>query len=133
MLQRRTAPRITDRRRKQRAPAWYATRLHEGSLAAALTVEAIEEAIGTPAIDWDGYGAALAIVDKGLIDGRPIRGYWTGPVDPASNLDAESSGRVSHGWIVTPTGLVLDLTRWAFEQAPPYIYEGPADYYEEEH
>lgn len=130
-MPRRMAPRITDRRRKPRPPAWYATRVDEGSLIAALTVEEIEEAVGATAIDWDSMGVAEAIVNRGLVDGTAVRGYWTGLVEPMSDVVRDPSGRVPHSWIVTPSGFVLDFTRWRFEQAPPYIYEGPADYYSE--
>ena len=130
-MPRRIAPRITDKRRKPRVPVWSATRVNEGSLNAALTVEEIEEAVGATAIDWDSTEVAEAVVSRGLVDGTPVLGYWTGVVEPMAEIVSDQSGRVPHSWILTPSGFVLDFTRWRFEQAPPYIYEGPADHYDE--
>jgi hypothetical protein len=37
----------------------------------------------------------------------------------------------NHGWVLLPDGNVFDPTRWVFEGILPYLYEGPADFYDE--
>jgi hypothetical protein len=121
--------RLRDRARaaRQRARMRGATRGREPG---ALTIDALEAALGIPVDDWDAYETALAIVDKGLSDGVAVRGYWTGPIAERDAVETDAHGRVRHGWILTPTGRILDPLRWLFEDAAPYVYEGVSDHYE---
>ncbi len=94
-----------------------------------MSIDALENALGIPVDDWEGYETALAIVDKGLSDGIAVRGFWTGPIAEPDVVVTDADGRVPHGWILTPTGRILDPLRWLFEDASPYVYEGIADHY----
>lgn len=127
-MRQRRAQRISERRRTQPQGQQLTG---DARVAAPLTVEAVEEMVGIAAVDWDAASIAEVIASRGLIDGRPARGFWTGPLDATSDVALDASGRVPHGWLVTPMGFVVDFTRWRFEQAAPYVYEGPADHYDE--
>ncbi len=99
-----------------------------------ITVEQCEAAIGIPAKEWPGrcYEIACAILDAGLVEGRPVYGHWLGRVDRNAPVFGERAGQAfqRHGWIETEDGEVIDPTRWVFENARPYIFEGsePIDF-----
>ena len=127
-MQERLRDRVQVLRRRARTAT--GSRARDAVAQGPLTIEALEAALGIPVGDWDGYETALAIVDKGLSDGVAVRGHWTGPIEEPDVVEASADGRVPHGWILTPTGRILDPLRWLFEDAAPYVYEGAADYYE---
>ena len=104
-----------------------------------LTVEEAEDAIDRPVETWPGNcdEVAHAIVDAGLVPGGVCRyGHYRGPVAEGSMFyDRSALGFVRHGWIEQEIGsedypslggiLVIDPTRWAFEDVKPYIYIEP--------
>ena len=96
--------------------------------------EAVEK-IGIPVAGWKGncYAIACKLVEARLAGGGvAIYNHWTGPIAPGSFFaHARGSGFCQHGWVLLPSGQVLDPTRWVFEGAEPYIYLGPADHYDE--
>jgi hypothetical protein len=85
-----------------------------------LDIEAVATEIGVPVSEWPGncYAIASLMVDKGY--GGALRyGHWLGPVSEGSMF----YGRVivRHGWIEAGD-IVIDPTRWVFENNPPYIW-----------
>lgn len=94
-----------------------------------------ETKLGPPSA-WAGRCSDIAIgaVEHRLVPKGSVaaRGHWLGPVHPKSMFAASSAaGFVQHGWVKQPDGTVCDPTRWVFEHAPPYIYVGPSDHYDE--
>lgn len=85
-----------------------------------------------PASKWEGrcYEIASALVSRGLVDGVPIYGHWTGPIAKGTLFDRRTSV-TQHGWILVADKRVVDPTRWVFEGAKPYIYIGENDHYDE--
>lgn len=104
------------------------------------TIPVIEAAIGLPARDWKGQCHKLArlMLEFGFCsEGKLVEECaWTGPVAPGSRF-AEFKGTYAfgehdymiHTWIALPDGWVCDPTRWVFEDVEPYVYVGPADFY----
>ena len=123
-MQERLRDRIRAARRRSRAGG-----SKDSASQGPLSIDALENALGIPVDDWEGFETALAIVDKGLSDGVAVRGFWTGPIAEPDVVVTDADGRVPHGWILTPTGRILDPLRWLFEDASPYVYEGIADHY----
>lgn len=95
-----------------------------------LDVDHVGRVIGLAPSLWAGqcYGIALAVVETGLVDGRARYGHWLGPVAPGTLFSRRPL--VPHGWIEKAAGIVVDPTRWVFEDVSPYIYEGPNDHYD---
>jgi hypothetical protein len=81
---------------------------------------------------WAGRCHEIAIYLAPHVGGKPQYGHYIGPIDRGSDLFADRAdiGWTRHGWIARADGTVLDPTRWAFEDARPYIYEGKADDYD---
>lgn len=96
------------------------------------TLRECEVALKEPASAWAGrcYEIACKIVDAGLvsrkrgIDGAAVYGHWVGKISPLSRFaDRRSCGFCPHGWIYSEAhDLVIDPTRWAFENKAPYLY-----------
>ena len=94
-----------------------------------LTPAVIAKAIKLPVLQWPGrcFEVACAVVGAGLVpEGRAVYGHWTGAVSPDAPVFGKRSTQAfqRHGWVVTPDGTVIDPTRWVFEAALPYIFEG---------
>jgi hypothetical protein len=94
------------------------------------SIEAIERAIGMKARRWEHrcHEVSCKMLDRKLVMGVERYGHYYGPVareHPRHGLPFQR-----HGWIETPTGSVVDPTRWAFEGVEPYIYHGPGDDYD---
>ena len=91
------------------------------------TIQEIEKAIDHETPDWVGncYAVAKAIIDAGLIDGRPRYGHFFGEVNPLSGLADKHAPR--HGWIELPDGAIVDPTRWVFECVGAYLFHCEAD------
>ena len=88
----------------------------------------IAEQIGVPVLDWPGkcYYIACLMLDKGIVKGEPRYGHWLGPVAAGSRFD-RGSPVTRHGWIAAKKEgreIVIDPTRWVFEDCSPYIFEG---------
>lgn len=83
-----------------------------------------------PTASWIGncYLIANKAVEGGLVLGHVAYGHWTGPVNPKCPLRGKL---FRHGWVVCQDNTVFDPTRWVFENARPYIYNGPPDHYYE--
>lgn len=120
-----------------------------------LTVAEVVTVTGMPVRDWVGdcFGISLAICDRGLVEGRPVHGYYLGPVhpacavtpptvepdDPAERMAMVYAFNLTHapygiekyeqGYIALADGRVMDPTRWTFEMVRPYIYVGPGTDY----
>jgi hypothetical protein len=95
-----------------------------------LKVSDLEQALGLRTWEWPGrcFEIARALVRVTDIEGRPVYGFWTGPVAPSKIFDG-TANRVRHGWVLTPEGQIIDPTRFVFERAAPYVYVGPNDHY----
>lgn len=89
--------------------------------------EHIATRIGQPFNTWPGncFAIATAIVEAGIIHGRAVYGNYYGPIVPASMFYGKPV--VRHGWIALNSRVVVDPTRWVFEDKVPYIYAGPAN------
>lgn len=88
-----------------------------------LTAEAVAVAIDFPLAEWPGncYGVACAVLNAGLVEGRPVYGHYLGRIAAGSIF--EGKPLVHHGWIETTDGKVIDPTRWVFECAEPYLFQ----------
>lgn len=95
-----------------------------------MSIAMVEQKIGLPAPAWEGncYAVACKLLQADLVKGTARYGYWKGPISPGTRF----AGRefVQHGWIETPKAMIVDPTRWVFEGSPPYVYEGPNDFYD---
>lgn len=93
-------------------------------------IKEIEKRIDRPAEAWKGncYAIATACVEKGVVVGRPEYGIWQGEIAPGSFFAGHPL--VRHGWVKLPGGQIFDPTRWVFEDAEPYVYVGPEDFYD---
>ena len=95
-------------------------------------VGAVASAIGLEARLWPGncYTVSCKMVKAGIVSGRAVYGLYFGPVEPGSMFFQKPV--VRHGWIKMESGLIVDPTRWVFENEPPYIYVGaPSSEYDE--
>lgn len=93
------------------------------------TVAQVEKAIGIPAAKWKGrcFEIASAMVRAKLVRGTPVYGHWIGPITRTSHFaDRRTLGFTNHGWVLVdePTQLIVDPTRWVFEDRAPYIFVG---------
>lgn len=95
--------------------------LSNGATILSWDAEEIAEEIGIPTDNWPGNCALIvrAIMDIGIIGAEYRRGHWLGP-----------GGFTQHSWMEFPGGLIVDPTRWVFENREPYIYVGRNDYYD---
>ncbi len=89
----------------------------------------VAEQIGVKVIDWMGncYFIACRMLEAGVVKGEPRYGHWRGPIAPGSMFD-RGSPITRHGWIAAKEegrDIVIDPTRWVFEDASPYIYQAP--------
>lgn len=89
----------------------------------------IAERIGVPVRDWPGqcYCIACLMLEKEVVKGEPRYGHWRGPIAPGSRFD-RGSPVTRHGWIQAKEGgrdIIIDPTRWVFEDRSPYIYQAP--------
>lgn len=107
-MQERLRDRIRAARRRSRAGG-----SKDSATQGPLSIDALENALGIPVDDWEGYETALAIVDKGLSDGIAVRGFWTGPIAEPDVVVTDADGRVPHGWILTPVDRVIIARRAA--------------------
>jgi hypothetical protein len=103
---------------------------HEPTPEILLHVDQVAGIIGVPVELWEGqcYGIALALVEHGLIEGKPRYGHWLGAVAPGTLFHGKPL--VPHGWVELDRGRIADPTRWVFEGTEPYIYIGENDYYD---
>jgi len=90
-------------------------------MSACEVAQAIEANVMT---DWSGncFAIATAMVEAGLVQGKATYGLWLGPVAEASMFYGKAI--VRHGWVTLADGTIVDPTRWVFEGALPYIYQG---------
>lgn len=95
-------------------------------------IKIIEKTIKIPVEKWRGqcFGIADLMLKHKLIEGKLRYGHWTGPVAKGSRFEKYPDGLSHHGWIELPDGMIVDPTRFDFEQKPPYIYVGKNDYYD---
>jgi hypothetical protein len=95
----------------------------------------ISEEIGIPVSCWPGqcYAIACLLVERDIVDDEAVYGHWLGPVHPESEPFGARRHLPfqNHGWVLRPNGSIVDPTRWVFEAAQPYVYEGPPDFYDE--
>lgn len=78
--------------------------------------------IGVPVKDWRGncHGIATLMVQHKVVPGRAVYGFYLGPVAKTSMFHGRGPFQ-RHGWILDGE-IVIDPTRWVFEDAKPYIY-----------
>jgi hypothetical protein len=90
------------------------------------TLAEAEAAVGRPARSWAGRCSEVSdrLLASGLVRGVARYGLYLGPVAPGG-LFSPTAPWHRHGWIEAPGRLVVDPTRWAFERADPYLYQGP--------
>jgi hypothetical protein len=97
----------------------------------------IAKKIGVPLADWvfNCYFIATLFVQKGITpEGTAVYGHYIGPIDPTGPWASRSNNTfVRHGWVVMPDGSIVDPTRWAFENKPPYIYTAKRESAEKEY
>lgn len=101
----------------------------------AMSVEDIAQAIGLPVEQWPGncYAVAVKMNEKLQLGLTPCYGHFSGWVHRASMFSPrmQSMGVVNHGWLATDDGVIVDPTRFVFENQPAGIYIGrehSADY-----
>ncbi len=92
-------------------------------------IEEVVKAIDIPVDKWPGqcYGIALAMVEKGIVEGTAVYGHWLGRVHPKAQVFGVRYNHPfqQHGWVIHKDGeTVIDPTRWVFENATPYIFVG---------
>lgn len=83
--------------------------------------------INVPCDQWAGrcYEISARILDAGICEGKLCYGLYYGKVHRNSFFGRRGyCGAIRHGWISLDDG-VMDPTRFAFENKPPYIYFGP--------
>lgn len=102
--------------------------------AAEVTLSVAEEIVGEPAHKWEGrcYEIASLIADH-VKHADAVYGHYSGPVDPCGYWGERCDDDfIQHGWVVIKgSSMVLDPTRFSFENVDPYVYFGPADHYDE--
>ena len=91
-----------------------------------LDLAAWEAGVGSPADTWKGRCHEIAIlgIKAGLVKGFPAYGHYRGNVAKGSFFHANELNIQRHGWVRTPSGLVVDPTRWVFQNVEPYIFVG---------
>lgn len=93
------------------------------------SAKAAARAIGIPISSWPGncHGIANALLQSGALAGlsadhgyaRSAYGVYLGPIAPGTLFAGRAF--VHHGWIEFENGLVVDPTRWVFENTAPAI------------
>ena len=89
------------------------------------SIETLVDKIGVPTDQWVGNCAAISTAVLPHLDldlALTAYGFYTGPVAPGSHF--AKAPIVRHGWIETLDGLVIDPTRWVFENTEPQLYVG---------
>lgn len=88
-----------------------------------MTLEEIAAAIDFPLKKWRGY---CFIVVRRMLNHNLVKGVEVSGPSPFAEA-------IFHFWIRTPSGDVVDPTRWCYEGATPYIHVGPVttDYREQ--
>ena len=91
-----------------------------------------EAAVGFPTSEWvmRCHEVATLLLRSGVLDemqethGRAVAAYglYRGGIAPGSPFARTRQPR--HGWIEFSLGLVVDPTRWVFENGPPEIWVG---------
>ena len=107
------------------------------SISKGLSVSKVAKQIGIPVKRWPGacYLIASKMVEHKLVKGVPRYGHWLGPV--AKGTMFSNRIIVQHGWIECVDRIiagndalvVIDPTRFVFENKKPYIYVGPKSQY----
>lgn len=94
-----------------------------------IDIQAAAKKIGVKIKEWPGncYAIASKFVAFNIVTGRAVYGHYYGRVEPGTMFSTRGLPFIRHGWIVKPDGGIVDPTRWVFESAKPYVYEGPAD------
>lgn len=94
----------------------------------AQTPQSVAQAIGLPLSQWPGncYAVAVQMNEKlglGLI---ACYGPFSGWVARESRFAQRMAalGVVNHGWLATKAGVIVDPTRWVFENTEPAIHIG---------
>lgn len=102
------------------------------------TIAEIENAIKIPANTWEGrcHEIATMMANSGVLS--PIEdkygplfnayGIFTGHIDKGNIFSGRPMTR--HGWLESPSGFIIDPTRFVFETKKPYIWTGPFDDYD---
>jgi hypothetical protein len=92
------------------------------------------DVIQIPLSQWpcNCFMIATAFIRTGLVKGKACYGGWLGPI--AAGSPFEGRGYTHHGWVeqrgVSDDKLIVDPTRWVFENVSPYVYVGPNDHYD---
>jgi hypothetical protein len=88
-------------------------------------VAEVAEKIDWPVDDWPGncHAVADAMLKAKLVSGYLCYGNWWGPI-AAGTLFADRVMAPHHGWIEVTPNRIVDPTRWVFEGAGAYIFDG---------
>jgi hypothetical protein len=89
-----------------------------------INTKSIAKKINFPLSKWPGSCHAIAslLLKHKIFTGKLRYGMWLGKIHPASLF----GGRLftHHGWIEREDGVIIDPTRWVFENVQPYIFIG---------
>jgi hypothetical protein len=90
--------------------------------------EEVAKRIGRDVQDWQGrcHTVAGEFLLHGVVEGDLEYGCYLGPVHPVGlfgllRLDQVQPLFEWHGWIRTKDDLIVDPTRWVFENVEPYV------------
>lgn len=89
-----------------------------------LTIRDLEIATGLPASQWHGKCTLLSHAAQALVGGVAVYGDYCGFISKDGFWGDRSGFPNHHGWVLLDDKLVLDPTRWSFENKEPYIYIG---------
>jgi len=92
----------------------------------------IAKRINMPVQEWKGncYMIASLLIKHGIVKGKLRYGHYLGPVAKTSMFNYGQTFQ-RHGWVEKSASVVVDPTRWVFEDVDPYIYVGhPKDLYD---
>lgn len=89
------------------------------------SIEKIGKIIDVPNLmNWKGncFSIAYAMVKNRIVSGKAVYGHFVGNISPNSYFSSRRElGFCHHGWIRTKRGIIIDPTRWVFENKQPYI------------
>lgn len=89
-------------------------------------VSTLEAAIGIPAENWKGRCHEISSLMlkhyRPKIEAKLCYGMFVGNIASTGYFGGHPISR--HGWLKAKDGMIIDPTRWVFEDVKPYIYYG---------
>jgi hypothetical protein len=93
-----------------------------------MNIKKAAKIINIPLEDWPGNCSAIAnaFIKNDLVSGKYQYGHYHGFISPESET---FGGRkfTHHAWILRDDGMIVDPTKWVFENEAPYIFVGEND------